>query len=219
MYIYRYILSATLLVLAMRLASTASPTNQIASRIYEADSILLLDPVYFSGTGDDFHPLEDPYFVQWCPSMPLSEEEMKGIRDSLAFAVEDSETTVDPFIDTVATLAFTTSGDGPDIILSLICEGDLIYCSTASANNDRYLLHDYHSIGRLRCRELFQALLIIMESRSASPNADPTCMRDMRLLSTILNKLLKARQPLENEETAEQAGPAYPPQGVGSADP
>ena len=208
MYIYRYILSATLLVLAMRLASTASPTNQIASRIYEADSILLLDPVYFSGTGDDFHPLEDPYFVQWCPSMPLSEEEMKGIRDSLAFAVEDSETTVDPFIDTVATLAFTTSGDGPDIILSLISEEYLIYCSTASANNDRYLLNDYHPIGRLRCRELYLALLTIMESRSASPNADPLCTRDMSLLSTILNRLLNIRQPLENEEKAEQAGPA-----------
>jgi len=193
----------------MRLASTATPTNQITSRIFETDSILLLNPVYFSGKGDDFHTLENPYLEKWCPSMPLSEEEMKGIRDSLAFAIEDSETPGDPFIDTVATLAFTTSGDGPDIILSLIGEEYLIYCSTASANNDRYFMNDYHLIGRLRCRELYTALLTIMDSRSASPNVDPTCMRDIRYLSNILNKLLNIRKPQGNEEKAEQGIPGY----------
>jgi hypothetical protein len=188
------------------------------SRISEADSILLLDAVYYPGPNPDFENPENPYLEQMCPSIPLSEDETKGIMDSLASAVEDNETPTDPFIDTVAHLAFTTSADDQHLILSLINEGFLIYCTTAPPKNGRYFM-EYVPIGRLRCRELYQALLPILETRSASINAGPTCVSDVRYLSTILKKLLGTRPPLENGNDAEQAVPGYPPQSVGSPEP
>ncbi len=61
-------------------------------------------------------------------------------------------------------------------------------------------MNEYVQIGRLRCRKLYEALLTIVEARSKSPSADPTCMSDVSLLSTKLKILLGIRPPLDNEK-------------------